>query len=111
MTTVLETSPTLQSSASQSRAHKSNPSQSGRWPDRILASSGVLWFLAAAAGQWIFVYYVAAYYIPVLALKGLPGLGDTTLPEGYVAGDPIEISPSPFTFWWRSSSLAAGRFN
>lgn len=37
----------------------------------------------------MFVYYVAAYYIPVLAFKGLPGLGETTLPEGYVAGDLI----------------------
>lgn len=61
----------------------------GRWPDRILLSTGVLWFLAAAAGQWIFVYYVAAVYIPTLAMKGLPGLGDTHLPVGYVPGDTI----------------------
>lgn len=53
----------------------------------ILRYSGVVWFLATAVGQWIFVYYVAAYYIPILAEKGLPGLGETTLPGGYVPND------------------------
>lgn len=57
------------------------------WPDRILAASGVLWFAAAALGQWIFVYYVAAYYLPILTNAGLPGLATTHLPHGYVAGD------------------------
>jgi hypothetical protein len=53
----------------------------------LLAASGVLWFLAAAVGQWLFVYYVAAYYSPRLFQNGLPGLADTTLPHGFVAGD------------------------
>ena len=57
------------------------------WPDRTLAASGVLWFLVAAIGQWIFVYYIAAHYIPVLAHKGLPGMDETNVPDGYVAGD------------------------
>ncbi|WDI30370.1 DUF2306 domain-containing protein [Hyphococcus flavus] len=59
------------------------------WPDRILGASGILWFLTAAIGQWIFVYYVAASYIPILAKKGLPGLEETALPDGYVPGDPL----------------------
>lgn len=63
------------------------PAPAGRWSDRILQSSGVLWFLVAAAGQWIFVYYVAALYIPTLARKGFPGLEETSLPDGYVPGD------------------------
>lgn len=55
--------------------------------DPILQYSGVLWFLVAAVGQWIFTYYVAAHYIPILAIEGLPGLKDTELPDGYVPGD------------------------
>ncbi len=54
---------------------------------RLLQFSGVLWFLTAAIGQWIFVYYVAAHYIPILARNGLPGLENTQLPDGYVPGD------------------------
>ncbi len=79
MTTVLETSDTLRPMARQ-------PS---RLPDRLLAFSGVLWFLAAAIGQWIFVYYVAAFYSPLLARKGLAGLDETHLPDGHVPGDDI----------------------
>ena len=56
-------------------------------PGKLLAGSGVLWFLAAAIGQWIFVYYIAAHYIPILSIRGLPGLEDTNLPDGYVPGD------------------------
>jgi uncharacterized membrane protein len=66
---------------------QASPSRSNSWPDRFLGLSGVLWFLAAAIGQWIFVYYVAAYYVPVLARKGFSGLEQTTLPEGFVPGD------------------------
>ncbi|MEL7487413.1 MAG: DUF2306 domain-containing protein [Pseudomonadota bacterium] len=61
----------------------------GRWPDRILKGAGVLWFFAAAVGQWIFVYYIAAHYIPILARKGLPGMDETNVPDGYVPGDAI----------------------
>ncbi len=77
MTTISNASPMIQ------------PSDSRRnfWPDRFLSFSGILWFLVAAIGQWIFVYYVAAYYIPALSKSGLPGLGDTTLPDGFVPGD------------------------
>jgi len=53
----------------------------------FLSFSGILWFLAAAIGQWIFTYYVAAHYIPILAIDGLPGLENTALPDGYVPGD------------------------
>lgn len=62
-------------------------SRAGRAPDQFLKFSGVLWFVFAAIGQWIFVYYVAASYIPALAQHGLPGLKDTSLPNGHVPGD------------------------
>ncbi len=61
--------------------------QPKKWPDRTLKYSSIAWFLAAAIGQWIFVLYVALQYIPELAQFGLPGLANTTLPQGYVAGD------------------------
>jgi uncharacterized membrane protein len=77
VTTLFEASPMKQAS----------PSRANPWPDRFLGFSGVLWFLAAAIGQWIFVLYIAAYYVPVLARSGLPGLEQTRLPEGYVPGD------------------------
>jgi hypothetical protein len=64
-----------------------SPKTHSHAPDRLLRASGVLWFLAAAAGQWIFVYYVAALYAPLLARKGFPGLAETHLPHGYVPGD------------------------
>ena len=63
------------------------PRQSTDWTDRLLQTSGVLWFLAAAVGQWIFVYYIAALYVPLLWGKGLPGLAETHLPQGFVPGD------------------------
>jgi len=64
-------------------------SATGRMPDQALKFSGVFWFLIAAIGQWIFVYYVAASYIPALARYGLPGLKDTALPNGHVPGDAV----------------------
>lgn len=54
---------------------------------RFLALSAQIWFAIAFAGQWIFVYYVAAFYIPILRHKGFEGLADTHLPHGYVSGD------------------------
>lgn len=77
VTTVFQASPQM----------TSTPTHENPWPNRLLASSGVLWFLVAAIGQWIFVYYVAAYYVPILAKSGFPGLENTHLPEGYIPGD------------------------
>ncbi len=54
---------------------------------RILQLATTLWFCTAALGQWIFVCYVAAHYIPLLTGQGLPGLDHSTLPNGYVAND------------------------
>ncbi|GJL91557.1 DUF2306 domain-containing protein [Hyphococcus sp.] len=68
---------------------QSNASSGVRLSDKLLGLSGVLWFVFAAIGQWIFVYYVAASYIPALARYGLPGLKDTALPNGHVPGDAL----------------------
>ena len=65
------------------------PQSTPGWAGRILQFSGVIWFLFAAIGQWIFVYYVAAFYGPLLVSKGLPGLDESHLPDGYVPGDTI----------------------
>jgi len=55
--------------------------------DGALKSSAVLWFLTAVIGQWIFVYYVAAYFGPLILQGGAEALSKTHLPNGYVAGD------------------------
>lgn len=54
---------------------------------KALSLAASAWLVVAAIGQWIFVIYVAAFYLPLLARLGLPGLGETHLPEGYVPGD------------------------
>jgi uncharacterized membrane protein len=61
----------------------------GKWPGHVLNYSAMAWFFAAAIGQWIFVVYVALQYIPELTVNGLPGLENTSVPDGYVAGDLI----------------------
>lgn len=81
------TSATTTSLNGETSANESVHPQPKHWPDRLVKHSGIAWFLAAAIGQWIFVIYVALQYIPELARSGLPGLANTTLPEGYVAGD------------------------
>ena len=57
--------------------------------DGFLKFSGIVWFIAAAIGQWIFVYYLIAQYPPKLARKGLPGMAETSVPGGYIPGDLI----------------------
>lgn len=54
---------------------------------KILTLSGIVWFCVAAIGQFIFVYYIVAAYVPVLAVEGLLGMANTPLPYGYVERD------------------------
>jgi hypothetical protein len=54
-----------------------------------LRASAALWFIAAAAGQWLFVYYVVGYYGVRFAADGLAGLSGTPLTGGYIAGDTV----------------------
>jgi hypothetical protein len=52
-----------------------------------LKASAAFWFIVAAAGQWLFVYYVIGYYGVRFAADGLAGLKGTPLSGGYIAGD------------------------
>ncbi|MBI1394248.1 MAG: DUF2306 domain-containing protein [Alphaproteobacteria bacterium] len=69
--------------------HAAEPRRRDSWADRVQSASGVLWFLAAAAGQWLFVAYVAGHYGPRLLRGGLPALERSALPDGYVPGDAL----------------------
>lgn len=58
-------------------------------PQSLLAGSGVLWFLIAAAGQWLFAYYIIAAYIPRTASGEFERWNETGLIDGYAQGDLI----------------------
>ncbi len=54
---------------------------------KMLSWAASAWLVVTAIGQWIFVVYVAGFYLPIIARLGLPGLDETHLPDGYVPGD------------------------
>lgn len=56
--------------------------------DGTLKVSAVLWFLAAVAGQWIFAFYVLAFYGGSAARMDFEAWG-RVLPEGIVEGEPL----------------------
>lgn len=56
--------------------------------DGILRASGVVWFIPALIGQWLFAYHVAAEYF-VTALAGNIGAWNERLFVGLVEGDLI----------------------
>ena len=55
--------------------------------DQALHRVAALWFLTATIGQWIFVYYIIAYYGLLTVQKGWEGLNETHLPTAYIPGD------------------------
>lgn len=63
------------------------PTLSSSTARRWLRWSGRLWFICATLGLWMFAFYVAALYLPLLMAQGAPGLAQTHLPNGYVQGD------------------------
>ena len=73
----------------QTAAREMSPSHPTLNAARLLKRSGQIWFFVAAIGQWAFVAYIMAFYVPLLAGKGLPGLDESHLPDGFVAGDLI----------------------
>ncbi|MEA1943701.1 MAG: DUF2306 domain-containing protein [Pseudomonadota bacterium] len=54
---------------------------------RLLKSSGVLWFLAVIAGQWLFAYYILAAYLPPSLAGEWARWDETGLIHGYIDGD------------------------
>ena len=52
-----------------------------------LKASAALWFIVAAAGQWLFAYYVVVVFGVRVAADGWAGLSQVRLMHGYVAGD------------------------
>ncbi|MGH8241982.1 MAG: DUF2306 domain-containing protein [Steroidobacteraceae bacterium] len=55
----------------------------------VLDASARLWWVVTALGQWIFAFYVAAFFGTRLARDGLEGLKDSHLFNGYIPGDDI----------------------
>lgn len=58
----------------------------GDFADATLKTSGVLWFIPAAIGQWIFAYYVAAQY-GASAFSGDWASWNEIMANGLIAGD------------------------
>ena len=54
-------------------------------PDKALKASARLWFLVAVIGQWIFVYYVVAFYGGA-AVQGDLEAWNKAIPHAYIAG-------------------------
>jgi hypothetical protein len=52
-----------------------------------LKASATLWFIVAAAGQWLFAGYVVIVFGTRVVADGLAGLAQFRLLHGYVAGD------------------------
>ncbi|WP_300528568.1 DUF2306 domain-containing protein [Maricaulis sp.] len=63
------------------------PGQGVSLAHKVLKSTGVLWFLVATAGQWIFVYYILAAYGPSTLSGNFAAWDDTGLISGYVEND------------------------
>lgn len=54
--------------------------------DRVLNMAARFWFVIAVGGQWMFAYYVAAFYGGA-ALRGDLQAWNKVMPHGYVPGD------------------------
>jgi hypothetical protein len=52
-----------------------------------LKASAALWFIVAAAGQWVFACYVVVVFGVRVVADGMAGLSQVRLLHGYVAGD------------------------
>ncbi|MGX1929226.1 DUF2306 domain-containing protein [Flagellimonas sp. 2504JD4-2] len=59
-----------------------------KWPKSLLNFSVQFWFVTAVLGQWIFAFYVAAFYGGA-AMDGDFMRWNRVLPHGYVEGETI----------------------
>jgi hypothetical protein len=58
--------------------------------DSALKAAARLWFLVAVIGQWVFLYYIAAFYGPSTVTGNFHAWSrNTMLVKGYVAGDTV----------------------
>ena len=70
-------------------SYQETPTRTGWSPQSMLKASGVIWFLVAAAGQWVFVYYIMAAYTPRTIGGDFARWDETGLIMGHEAGDPF----------------------
>ena len=56
-------------------------------PQTLLKSSGLLWFLTAMIGQWLFAYYVIAAYAPETLSGAWERWDETGLIQGFTVDD------------------------
>ncbi len=54
-----------------------------------LDASARFWWLVAALGQWLFAFYVLAYFGPMLLQNGIEGLKEAHLFNGFIPGDTV----------------------
>lgn len=54
--------------------------------DAALRNAAHFWFLVAAAGQWVFAFYIAFFY-GGSAAQGKPEVWNQILPNGYIPGN------------------------
>ncbi|WP_300542433.1 DUF2306 domain-containing protein [Maricaulis sp.] len=54
---------------------------------RLLKGAGALWFLVVVAGQWLFVYYILAAYVPRTVSGAWERWDETGLIHGFTEGD------------------------
>ena len=52
-----------------------------------LGASARLWWVVTALGQWVFAFYIAAFFGLLLARHGLEGLKQSHLFNGFIPGD------------------------
>lgn len=93
-----------------------------------LQRAATLWFVTAVAGQWLFVYYIAAFYGPATASGDFAAWDrNRNMTDGYLAGDSVGnlffashvIAAAAVTFagtlqfvpWIRERAIAFHRWN
>ena len=54
---------------------------------RLLELSTQFWFILTLIGQWVFALYILMYPVYLIIKKGLQGMADTHMPNGYIEGD------------------------
>ncbi|WP_229374289.1 hypothetical protein [Fibrella rubiginis] len=79
---------TLRSLATVAQAQNSSKPTATTLADKLLASSARGWFLMAFAGQWLFVYYIVAFYGKATLLGNFEQWDrNKMLFHGHVTGD------------------------